>query len=156
MVDQNRSAVAGVDPAPAVSAEQTSDNSWPKPGDEGYVVPDGTEQSKRQLADNRRAAADRMAAGSTVHGAPMATPGPQMQAQAAAAVARAEDYDGLTDADRRKGVTESIREGLKAAADEVSDSESGAASGRADSRPADAKPAADQRTADVSKGQAKR
>lgn len=44
--------------------------SWPKPGDEGFVHPDGTPQSERQLADNVRAAADREAAASGVHGAP--------------------------------------------------------------------------------------
>jgi hypothetical protein len=43
---------------------------WPKPGDEGFVHPDGTPQSVQQLADNRRAALDRAAAGSVVHGGP--------------------------------------------------------------------------------------
>lgn len=44
--------------------------SWPKPGDEGFVHPDGTPQSARQLIENRQAAANREAAGSRVHGAP--------------------------------------------------------------------------------------
>ncbi|MGH3672188.1 MAG: hypothetical protein ACRDSH_16400 [Pseudonocardiaceae bacterium] len=44
--------------------------SWPRPGEEGFVHPDGTPQSEKQILDNRRAAADREAAGSGVHGAP--------------------------------------------------------------------------------------
>lgn len=117
-MDEN-AAVAGVKPAAEVSAKQTSDGSWPRPGDEGYVTPDGTEHSRKQLEDNRRAAADRMAAGSTVHGAPMATPGPQVREQAAAAEKRAEAYSGPTEVDRRKGVTEFIRTKTEEAAKEV-------------------------------------
>lgn len=43
---------------------------WPKPGDEGFVHPDGTPQSEKQLIENRQAALNREAAGSGVHGAP--------------------------------------------------------------------------------------
>lgn len=53
-----------------VGRSQRSAGDWPKPGEEGFVHPDGTPQSVRQLEDNRRAAADRKMAGSTVHGAP--------------------------------------------------------------------------------------
>lgn len=41
-----------------------------KPGEEGFVHPDGTQQSERQMVENRIAELDREAAGSTVHGAP--------------------------------------------------------------------------------------
>lgn len=50
------------------SAQRGGD--WPKPGDEGFVHPDGTPQSERQWQENRWAAADRKAAGSDIHGAP--------------------------------------------------------------------------------------
>lgn len=97
----------------AVDAEkQQADNSWPVPGDEGYVIPDGTPQAAQQLEQNRRAAADRAAAGSTVHGAPMATPGPQVLGEQAAAQARAENYSGPTMADKDKGTTEAIQDGF--------------------------------------------
>ena len=43
---------------------------WPKPGDEGFVHPDGTPYSMQQLRENRQAAMNRAAAGSAVHGAP--------------------------------------------------------------------------------------
>ncbi|MEU8270138.1 hypothetical protein AB0B89_23640, partial [Sphaerisporangium sp. NPDC049002] len=63
-----------VTPTPEVADAQRGDGDWPRPGEEGYVHPDGTPQSQRQLEDNRRAAADRAAAGSTVHGAPLGGP----------------------------------------------------------------------------------
>lgn len=50
--------------------EQGASAGWPQPGEEGYVHPDGTKQAEQQLEDNRRAAADRAAAGSILHGAP--------------------------------------------------------------------------------------
>lgn len=96
--------------SPREAEAQQADQSWPKPGDEGYVTPDGTPQAAAQLAENRRAAADRAAAGSIVHGAPAATPGPQLDEQAAAAVKRAEDHNGPTVADRDKAVTEFVRD----------------------------------------------
>jgi len=69
--------------------EQEKDSSWPKPGEEGYVTPDGTPQSVAQLAANKQAAADRARAGSIVHGAPLATPGPDPEGETAKAAARA-------------------------------------------------------------------
>lgn len=91
--------------------EQQSDKAWPRPGEEGYVHPDGTAQAEQQLADNRRAAADRAAAGSIVHGAPAARnevgdPG----VAAGIAEKRAQDYSGPTDADREQGVTDFVTE----------------------------------------------
>lgn len=69
------------DNLPSASQEdaekQRKDSSWPVPGDEGYVHPDGTPQSVKQLEENRQAQADRDAAGSVLHGAPLGTPGPQ-------------------------------------------------------------------------------
>lgn len=94
------------------AVKQQGDSNWPVPGDEGYVIPDGTPQAARQLEDNRRAAADRAAAGSTVHGAPAATPGPQVLGEAAAAAKRAEDYSGPTMAETRTSTTDAIREGM--------------------------------------------
>lgn len=106
-----------------VSEQQRSDGAWPVPGDEGYVVPDGTPQSMQQLEDNKRAAADRAAAGSTVHGAPAATPGPQLLGEAAAAVERAEKYSGPTIDERDAGVSESITEGMKTATERAEKSD---------------------------------
>lgn len=67
--------MASIEPAPVVSAadasaEQQASATWPLPGQEGFVHPDGTPQSVAQLTDNQQAAADRAAAGSAVHGAP--------------------------------------------------------------------------------------
>ena len=98
---------------------QQDDSSWPVPGDEGYVIPDGTPQAAKQLEDNRRAAADRAAAGSSVHGAPAATPGPQLLGEAAAAQARAENYSGPTMAEAHKGTTEAIRDGFDQATEKA-------------------------------------
>lgn len=103
--------------------KQQSDSAWPVPGDEGYVIPDGTPQAAQQLEANRRAAADRAAAGSSVHGAPAATPGPQLLGEQAAAQARAEEYSGPTIAERDAGTTESIREGFQTAIDKAEASE---------------------------------
>lgn len=130
-----------------VSEAQRSDGSWPVPGDEGYVVPDGTPQAAKQLEDNRRAAADRAAAGSSVHGAPMATPGPQVLGEQAAAQARADAYSGPTMDERDAGVTESIREGFDAAADKAEKSDQPVTASAAPS---------DKRNADDSKPQTKR
>lgn len=103
------------DAAQTAKAQQ-ADSSWPSPGDEGYVNPDGTAQSVKQLEENRRAAADRAAAGSTVHGAPMATPGPQAAEQAAAAAARAEEKSPVTQVEAEEGLTAFVRERLEKAA----------------------------------------
>lgn len=133
--------------SPQVAQEQQGAADWPKPGDEGYVHPDGTPQSARQLEDNRRAAADRAAAGSSVHGAPMATPGPQAYEQQAAAVKRAEDYSGPTVADARAGVTEFVADKTAEAAEETSSGE-----------PREAQPVdeATKRTATTDKGKTTR
>jgi hypothetical protein len=99
--------------------QQANDGSWPVPGDEGYVIPDGTPQAAQQLEANRRAAADRAAAGSTVHGAPAATPGPQLLGEAAAAQVRAEQYSGPTIADAHEATTQAIRDGFETATEKA-------------------------------------
>ncbi|MET9301779.1 hypothetical protein ABZX66_20895 [Micromonospora aurantiaca] len=132
-------AVPGEQPAsPQVAEKQQSAADWPKPGEEGYVHPDGTPQSVQQLADNRRAAADRAAAGSLVHGAPLATPGPDPEGEAAKAAARAEAYSGKTVQEARTDLTEHI---------------AAAAQEKADEAPADPRPAAaaGQRNTDQAK-----
>lgn len=103
-------ATGDVAASPQVAQQQQDAADWPSPGEEGYVHPDGTPQSQSQLEDNRRAAADRAAAGSTVHGAPMATPGPNAQEEAAKARQRAESYSGPTAQDAADGVTKAARE----------------------------------------------
>jgi len=109
--------IAGERPAAERQTEQLGSD-WPRPGDEGYVHPDGTPQAAAQIKANRQAAADRAAAGSAVHGAPAATPGPQVDAVAAAAVERAEaDNGGEADAERRQRLTEHVRDGLAANGD---------------------------------------
>ncbi|MFI6270730.1 hypothetical protein [Micromonospora zamorensis] len=116
--------------SPQVAEEQQSAADWPKPGEEGYVHPDGTPQSVQQLADNRRAAADRAAAGSLVHGAPLATPGPDPQGEAAKAAARAEAYSGKTVQEARKDLTEHIVDATQAKVDEVADARPAAKAGQ--------------------------
>lgn len=76
---------------------------WPKPGEEGFVHPDGTPQSARQLIENRQAAANREAAGSQVHGAPA-------QGGVQSVPVPAVDESDLTEA--RREHTEWVREGL--------------------------------------------
>lgn len=106
----------------ATEAEKQQQSDWPVPGDEGYVVPDGTPQAAQQLEENRRAAADRAMVGSAIHGAPAATPGPQLLGEAAAAQARAADYSGPTGEDREAGITESIADGMQAATEKAEES----------------------------------
>jgi hypothetical protein len=96
--------------SPEQATEQQKAADWPKPGDEGYVHPDGTPQSQAQLAGNRRAAADRAAAGSVVHGAPLASPGPQSRDYAGVAAQRAEAYSETTTDDAVEGLTKYVRE----------------------------------------------
>lgn len=103
--------------SPQTAVQQQGDSAWPIPGDEGYVHPDGTPQSAQQLIDNKRAAADRAAAGSSIHGAPAATPGPQLAQQAAAAVERAEAKSAVTQVEADKGLTEYIAKGMDEAID---------------------------------------
>lgn len=108
---------------PQTAKQQQGDSAWPVPGDEGYVHPDGTPMSAKQREDNDRAAADRAAAGSAVHGAPMATPGPQMQDEYAAAVARAQEKSPVTQEEADKGLTEFIEKGMERAAEKATGSE---------------------------------
>lgn len=86
-------------PSPTlVDAEkQQKDSSWPKPGDEGFVHPDGTPQSVAQLADNKQAQADRDHIGAVMHGAPLATPGPQAGEITSAKVEAASKNDTADD-----------------------------------------------------------
>ncbi|MFG1898689.1 hypothetical protein ACGFIP_32245 [Micromonospora zamorensis] len=105
--------------SPQVAEQQQSASEWPKPGEEGYVHPDGTPQSQQQLESNRRAAADRAAAGSIIHGAPMATPGPRPEAEATTAQARAEAYSGKTVQEAREDLTAFVRDASAAKADEA-------------------------------------
>ena len=86
--------------APPPSQDRKDDQGgkgWPEPGQEGFVHPDGTPQAEAQLQDNKQAAADRAKAGSIVHGAPLATPGPDPEAETAKAVERARKAGGLDD-----------------------------------------------------------
>lgn len=97
------------------AVQQQGDRAWPIPGDEGYVHPDGTPMSELQRANNERAAADRAAAGSIIHGAPMATPGPQMQEEFGKARARAEEDSAVTPDEAREGHAEFVRKGFERA-----------------------------------------
>lgn len=92
MAAQKKSDPIAVD-APTASQDRASEQAgsgWPEPGQEGYVHPDGTVQAARQLEDNKQAAADRAAAGSIIHGAPLATPGENPGAETQKAIERAE------------------------------------------------------------------
>src|SRR5688572_30834205 len=100
---KNEERVADTDSA-QVAKQQQGTSDWPVPGDEGYVHPDGTPQSVAQLEANKRAAADRAAAGSAVHGAPMATPGPQAMDEQLAAQARAEAKSPVDMVEAQDGV----------------------------------------------------
>lgn len=75
--------------SPVDAEKQRKDSSWPKPGDEGFVHPDGTPQSVVQLEGNKQAQADRDHVGSVLHGAPLGTPGPQSHAVTAEKIANA-------------------------------------------------------------------
>lgn len=121
---------------PQVAEQQQSVSDWPKPGEEGYVHPDGTPQSQRQMEDNRRAAADRAAAGSILHGAPLATPGPDPEGETAKAAARAEAYSGKTTAEARRDLAQHIADASEAKAEEVAPEEPRTAN-RATQRTAD-------------------
>jgi hypothetical protein len=115
----DRDPMAGEQAAAERAPEQQGDSSWPRPGEEGYVHPDGTPQAARQLAENRQAAQDRAAAGSTVHGAPAATNDVQDPGVSAGiAEERAENYSGPTEAERRESLVKSVEEGRDAMADE--------------------------------------
>jgi hypothetical protein len=92
--------------------KQQKDAGWPLPGDEGFVHPDGTPQSVRQLADNRQAQADRDHAAAVVHGAPLASPGPQAGAVTAEKVAAASKRD-VPDSENETWVASKLREAAK-------------------------------------------
>lgn len=95
-----KDSMAGEAPAAEHAGEQQTDASWPRPGEEGFVHPDGTAQAAKQLEDNRRAAADRAAAGSTVHGAPSL--GGDLGKAASVAQVRADAYSGPSAAAARR------------------------------------------------------
>lgn len=104
-----RDPMAGEQAAPERGAEQRAAGDWPQPGEEGYVHPDGSPQSAQQMEANRRAAADRAAAGSIIHGAPVATNDVGDPTVAAnAAVDRARAYSGPTVAENDQGVTDFV------------------------------------------------
>lgn len=131
--------------SPETAVQQQGDRAWPIPGDEGYVHPDGTPQSIEQMASNKRAAADRAAAGSILHGAPAATPGPQLQAEAAAAARRAEADSANTTEDAKAGLADFVQEGFKRAGEKAEKSSQ-------DVTPSAAVPDAKKRTATTEGG----
>lgn len=141
----------------STAVQQQGDAAWPVPGDEGFVHPDGTPQSVAQMEGNRRAAADRAAAGSILHGAPAATPGPQLQAETAAAVRRAEAPSDVTPAEARKGHAEFVREGFARATEKAEESGEGVTPSNAtEPEPRDAKPKSGSRTATTTGSQTTR
>lgn len=148
------------DDTPQTAIQQQGDRAWPVPGDEGYVHPDGTAHSAAQMEANRRAAADRAAAGSIIHGAPMATPGPQMQEEFAAAQARAEADSPVTTMEAREGHAKAVREGFDAATEKAEKSDQPVTASSADtsgqSEPRDAKADATKRTATTPGGKTTR
>ncbi len=79
-------------------AAESQGNGWPAPGQEGFVHPDGTPQAAAQLEANKQAAADRAAAGSIIHGAPLAVPGDDPGAETQKAIDRAAEGDKIVDA----------------------------------------------------------
>ena len=81
-----------------VAAESQGGAGWPAPGQEGFVHADGTPYSEAQLAGNKHAAADRAAAGSIIHGAPLGTPGEDPGAETQKAMERAVKGDEIVDA----------------------------------------------------------
>lgn len=116
MADQ-RDPMAGEQAAAERAPEQQGDSAWPRPGEEGYVHPDGTPQAARQLEENRQAAADRAAAGSIIDGAPSAARG----GAPSQAPKRAEDYSGPTEQERRESLAEFVTEKRDEVAQEVAE-----------------------------------
>lgn len=100
MADKKSNDPIAVDaPAPSQDvAKKQGGAGWPEPGQEGFVHPDGTAQSVAQLEANKQAAADRAAAGSIIHGAPLATPGDDPGAETLKAIDRAREGDEVVDA----------------------------------------------------------
>lgn len=150
MAETNRDPMAGEQSAAERAPEQQIEQ-WPSPGEEGYVHPDGTPQAERQLTENKQAAADRAAAGSVVHGAPVATNdvlGPGVAA--GIAEKRAEDYAGPTEAERRESVTDYVTEESERMADEQAEQRAAADRAAAGTdRAATPKPAASRGTTDA-------
>lgn len=142
------------------AVQQQGDQAWPVPGDEGYVHPDGTPMAAQQMENNRRAAADRAAAGSIIHGAPAATPGPQLQTEAAAAQARAAADSAVTPAEAREGLASFVQEGFVRATEKAEESGQPVTPSAADTsnqtEPRDAKPKAANRTATTEGGKTTR
>ncbi len=136
------------------AVQQQGDRAWPVPGDEGYVHPDGTPASVAQMESNRRAAADRAAAGSIIHGAPMATPGPQMLQQAEAAQARAAADSPVTPDEAKAGQAEFIQDGFQRATDKAEASDQPVTPSAAE--PTEAKADATKRTATTTGGKTAR
>jgi hypothetical protein len=137
------------------AVQQQGDRAWPVPGDEGYVHPDGTPMSQQQRADNERAAADRAAAGSIIHGAPAATPGPQLPAEAAAAQRRAAEDSEVTPEDARAGHSAFVAEGFDRAAEKAAESGEGVAASAA-TEPRNPTPDPKKRTATTDGGKTTR
>lgn len=147
------------DDSAQTAVQQQGDRAWPVPGDEGYVHPDGTPMAAQQMENNRRAAADRAAAGSIIHGAPAATPGPQLQEQAAAAQARAAADSPVSPGDAKAGLTEFIQEGFQRATDKAEEADTDvtpSAATTADTEPKDAKSDATKRTTTTTGGKTTR
>jgi hypothetical protein len=142
--------------SPQTAVQQQGDRAWPVPGDEGYVHPDGTPQSVAQMENNARAARDRAAAGSIIHGAPAATPGPQLQAEAAAAVRRAEAESPVTPKEARQGLSEFVEEGFVRANEKADESAQPVQEASAVAAPRGAKADANKRTATTSGDQTTR
>jgi cytosine/adenosine deaminase-related metal-dependent hydrolase len=141
--------------SPQTAVQQQGDRAWPVPGDEGYVHPDGTPQSVAQMENNARAAADRAAAGSIIHGAPAATPGPQLQSEAAAAVRRAEAESPVTPKEARQGLAEFVEEGFVRATEKAEESDQPVQTSAA-TTPREAKADATKRTATTDAGKTTR
>ena len=93
---KNHDPIAVDAPTPSQdAAEKQGGSGWPEPGQEGFVHADGTRQAEEQLRDNKQAAADRAAAGSIIHGAPLATPGDNPGAETQKAIDRAREGDTI-------------------------------------------------------------
>jgi hypothetical protein len=146
--------------SPQTAVQQQGDSNWPIPGDEGYVHPDGTPQSVAQMENNQRAAKDRAAAGSILHGAPAATPGPQLQTEAAAAAARAEADSPVTPVEAREGQAKFVSEGFERATEKAEESDQPATPSAVDTSggntPRDATADARKRTATTDGGKTAR
>jgi hypothetical protein len=96
MAKKNDDPIAVDAPTPSQdNAEKQGGSGWPEPGQEGFVHPDGTLQAENQLRDNKQAAADRAAAGSIIHGAPLGVPGEDPGAETQKAIARAREGDTI-------------------------------------------------------------